>query len=196
MIILGLTGSIAMGKSKAAEVFLQKGVPVHDADAVVHRLLAKGGLAVPLVAEIFPQAISKGAVDRKALGAIVFADPLQLKRLEAILHPLVRQDEQRFLAAARRRRAKVALLNIPLFFETGGEKRCHATIVVTAPAFVQESRVLRRAGMTREKLDGVRRNQMPEQEKRKRADFIVQTGNGYHFSRAKLLKILEWARHA
>lgn len=196
MIILGLTGSIAMGKSKAAEVFLQKNVPVHDADAVVHSLLAKGGRAVPLVAEIFPQAISKGAVDRKALGAIVFADPLQLKRLEAILHPLVRQDEQRFLNTARRRRAKVAVLNIPLFFETGGEKRCHATIVVTAPAFVQEGRVLRRAGMTREKLDGVRRNQMPEQEKRKRADFIVQTGNGYRFSHTKLLKILEWARHA
>jgi dephospho-CoA kinase len=196
MIILGLTGSIAMGKSKAAEVLLQKGVPVHDADAVVHRLLGQGGKAVPLIGEIFPEAMRGQAVDRKALGAIVFADPAKLRILENILHPLVRQDERRFLAAARRRRAKVAALNIPLFFETGGEKRCHAAIVVTAPAFVQESRVLRRAGMTREKLEGVRRNQMPEQEKRKRADFIVPTGNGYRFTRTKLLKILEWARHA
>jgi dephospho-CoA kinase len=196
MIILGLTGSIAMGKSKAAEVFLRKGVPVYDADAAVHRLLSKGGRAVLRIGEIFPEVIIAGAVDRKALGTIVFADSAKLRLLENIIHPLVREEEKNFLAAARRRRVKVVVLNIPLFFETGGERRCQATIVVTAPAFVQEGRALRRPGMSREKLKGVRRNQMPEEEKRKRADFIVQTGNGYRFTWTNILKILEWARHA
>jgi dephospho-CoA kinase len=196
MIILGLTGSIAMGKSRAARVFLQKKVPVYDADAAVHRLLGLGGGAVARIAEIFPQAMVNGAVDRKALGAIVFADQNKLKQLEAILHPLVRLEEKCFLEAARRRRAKVVVLNIPLFFETGGEKRCQACIVVTAPAFVQEARVLRRPGMSQEKLKGIRKNQMPEKEKIRRADFMVLTGNGYRFSHTKLLQILEWARNA
>jgi dephospho-CoA kinase len=176
--ILGLTGSIGMGKSTAASMLRRLGVPVFDSDAAVHRLLAKGGAAVAKVREAFPDVVKDGAVDRQALGARVFADPAALTRLEAIVHPLVRREERRFLRAAARRRAPVVVLDIPLLFESGGEGRCDASMLVTAPRAIQEARVLARPGMTRAKLAGIRARQMPESEKRKRADFVLLTSGG------------------
>ncbi|MGQ0676952.1 MAG: dephospho-CoA kinase [Rhodospirillales bacterium] len=176
MVILGLTGSIGMGKSTAAAMLTRLGVPVHDADAAVHRLVARGGAAVPAIARAFPGTVAGGAVDRRKLGAAVFADPRALNRLEAILHPLVRREESRFLSAAARRRVQLVALNIPLLFETRGERRCDAVAVVTAPPAVQRARVMRRAGMTREKLAGVLSRQTPDALKRRRADHVVLTG--------------------
>ncbi len=178
MIILGLTGSIGMGKSNAAGVFRFLKVPVHDADAAVHRLMARGGAAVPAIAARFPEAVSGGAVDRKALGDQVFKDAAALKDLEAILHPLVRRQARRFIARQARRRVPLVVLDIPLLFETGGEALCDAVVVVSAPARIQEARVLARPGMTRGKLDAIRAKQMSDAEKRARADFVVFTGAG------------------
>ena len=180
MIILGLTGSIAMGKSKAAAVFRRLGIPVHDADGVVHGLLA--GPAVAAVGAAFPNAIRDGAVDRAALGAQVFNNAQALAHLEGILHPLVGHSEDRFLALAARRGCPLVVLDIPLLFEVGAERRCDAVVVVSAPSFVQEARVLRRPGMTRELLAVILARQMPDAEKRRRADFIVSTGLGRDFS--------------
>ncbi|HVO01207.1 MAG TPA: dephospho-CoA kinase [Candidatus Cybelea sp.] len=190
MIVLGLTGSIGMGKSNAAATLKRMGVPVHDADRVVHRLMAKGGAAVAAVAAAFPGVVKDGAVDRAALGKIVFADSAALKRLEAILHPLVQREESQFLGAARRRHAKVAVLDIPLLYETRGEIRCDAVLVVTAPQFLQDQRVLRRPGMSRQRLKEIVMRQMPDAEKRKRADFVVQTGLGKRASRVALARVL------
>ena len=190
MVILGLTGSIGMGKSHAAAVFRRLGVPVHDADAAVHRLTAKGGAAVPAVARRFPQAVKAGAVDRRALGAIVFKDAAALADLEAILHPLVRRRARRFLATMARRRVPLVVLDIPLLFETGGEKLCDAVVVVSAPARIQEARVLRRPGMTRDKLEAIRGQQMSDAEKRRRADFVVLTGGGKHQTLRRLAGIV------
>ena len=176
MRVLGLTGSIGMGKSAAARALRRLGVPVHDADAAVHRLLGPGGGAVAAVAQAFPGVVADGAVDRAALGRRVFNNPAALARLEAILHPLVQRSEQRFLRGALARREPVAVLDIPLLFEIGGERRCDAVIVVSAPRFVQEARVLRRKGMTAARLLAVRARQMPDAEKRRRADFVVPTG--------------------
>ncbi len=176
MRVLGLTGSIGMGKSAAARALRRLGVPVHDADAAVHRLLGPGGGAVAAVARAFPGVVADGAVDRAALGRRVFNNPAALARLEAILHPLVQRSEQRFLRGALARREPVAVLDIPLLFEIGGERRCDAVIVVSAPRFVQEARVLRRKGMTAARLLAVRARQMPDAEKRRRADFVVPTG--------------------
>ena len=176
MRVLGLTGSIGMGKSAAARALRRLGVPVHDADAAVHRLLGPGGGAVATVGRAFPGVVVDGAVDRAALGRQVFDNPAALARLEAILHPLVQRSEQRFLRGALARREPVAVLDIPLLFEIGGERRCDAVIVVSAPRFVQEGRVLRRKGMTAGRLLAVRARQMPDAEKRRRADFVVPTG--------------------
>ncbi len=148
MRILGLTGSIGMGKSTAAAMLRALGLPVHDADATVHQLLGRGGKAVAAVDAAFPGVVVAGAVDRKALGAKVFGQPAQLKKLEAILHPLVRREEQRFLQDCREKRHDVVVLDIPLLFETGGEKRCDGVVVVTAPQFLQTQRVMKRPGMT------------------------------------------------
>jgi len=178
MKILGLTGSIGMGKSTAARMLRRLGVPVHDADATVHRLMGVGGAAVPMIAAAFPGTVVDGAVDRAALGRHVFADPAALRRLEAILHPMVRAAERRFLARQARRGARLVVLDIPLLFETGGARRCDAVAVVTAPAFLQAQRVLKRPGMSRARLAAVRAQQMPDAEKRKRADFIIPTGTG------------------
>lgn len=186
MRILCLTGSIGMGKSTAAAQLRRLGLPVHDADAAVHRLLAKDGAAVPAVAAAFPGVVDDGAVDRKALGARVFGDETALRRLEAILHPLVHAEEKRFLAAAARRGARIAILDIPLLFETGGEGRCDAVVVVTAPAFLQAQRVLRRPGMTGERLAAILARQMPDAAKRRRADFVVPTGLGRRESLRRL----------
>jgi dephospho-CoA kinase len=176
MLILGLTGSIGMGKSTAAGALRRLGVPVHDADAAIHRLIGKGGAAVAAVERAFPGATRDGAVDRKRLGDIVFADPSARKRLEAILHPLARAGQRRFLMAAARRREPVVVLDVPLLYETGGDRRCDAVLVVSAPRAIQEQRVMQRPGMTREKLAGILKTQMPDAEKRRRADVVIQTG--------------------
>ncbi len=176
MIVLGLTGSIGMGKSTAATMLRRLGLPVHDADAAVHRLTGHGGAAVAEIAAAFPAAVKAGAVDRQALAKLVFDDPAALQRLEAILHPKVRASARRFLEIQARRRSPIVVLDIPLLFETGGERLCDAVIVVTAPPFVQAARVLARPGMTPARLEAIRARQMPEVEKRRRADFVIHTG--------------------
>ncbi len=191
MIILGLTGSIGMGKSTAAQALRQMGVPVHDADASVHRLMGHGGAAVGFIEAAFPGTALEGAIDRKELGRRVYADPADLKRLESILHPMVREQERIFLRTARARGYPVVVLDIPLLYETGGEKRCDAVIVVTAPKFLQDQRVLKRPGMSRQRLDEIVSKQMPDAEKRRRADFVVQTGMGKRASRDALARILK-----
>lgn len=177
-LLVGLTGSIGMGKSTAAGMLSALGYPVFDADAAVHRLLGPGGAAVSAVAEAFPGAIRAGRVDRGALGQAVFGEPEALRRLEAILHPLVRREREAFLAHAARNRARAVVLDIPLLFETGGEGRCDRVIVVSAPAFLQRQRVLARPGMTEEKFRAILAHQMPDAEKRRRADAVVMTGLG------------------
>jgi dephospho-CoA kinase len=178
MKVIGLTGSIGMGKTTAANLFRRRGVPVYDADLAVHRLSAKGGRAVPAIARAFPGAVVDGAVDRKKLGALVFNDDSALKRLEAILHPLVAEQRTAFLRRMRARREKVVVLDIPLLFETGGERLADLIVVVSAPAFLQTARVMKRPGMTRDKLAGILSHQMPDAEKRRRADLVVRTGDG------------------
>jgi dephospho-CoA kinase len=178
MKILGLTGSIGMGKSTAAAMLRRLGVPVHDADATVHALFAQGGDAVAAVAAAFPTAVVEGAVDRTELGRLVFGDRAALARLEAIVHPLVRAAERRFLQRQARRHVSLVVLDIPLLFETGGQRRCDAVAVVTCPAFLQAARVLARPGTSPARLAAIRAKQMPDAEKRKRADFIVPSGSG------------------
>ena len=155
MIILGLTGSIGMGKSTAAAMLRRLGVPVHDSDAAVHRLIGPGGRAVAAVGAAFPGVVVDGAVDRPALGAKVFGDPVALKKLESILHPMVGEEKGCFLRREASRRTKVVALDVPLLFETGGDRGCDATILITAPPFIQAARVLRRPGMTKERLEEI-----------------------------------------
>ncbi|MEE9139878.1 MAG: dephospho-CoA kinase [Alphaproteobacteria bacterium] len=176
MIVLGLTGSIGMGKTHAARVLRRMGLPVFEADGAVHRLIGPGGRAVAAVDAAFPGVVRGGAVDHAALGERVFGDQRELARLEAILHPLVRAAQRRFLRQAALRGADMVVLDIPLLFETGADRLCDATILVTAPPFVQEARVLGRPGMTRARLAAIRARQMAESDKRRRADFIVPTG--------------------
>lgn len=193
MIVLGLTGSIGMGKSTAAAMLRRLGIPVHDADATVHRLLAKGGAAVPAVEQAFPGTVVDGQVDRAALGAKVFGHPQELRKLEKILHPLVQADTQRFLRRQQARRRRLVVLDIPLLYETGGEGRCDAVIVVTAPRDVQRARVLARRGMTLARLTAIEAMQIPDREKRRRADFIIETGNGHHHALVQLRNALHQA---
>jgi dephospho-CoA kinase len=177
LIVLGLTGSIGMGKSTAAAMLRRLGVPLFDADVAVHRLLAPSGAAVPAVSAAFPGVGTEaGGIDRMLLGQRVFTDPAALRRLEAILHPMVAAEERRFLARSRARRVPLAVLDIPLLFETGAERRCDYVLVVSAPAIVQRQRVMRRAGMTEIRLNAILRKQMPDYRKRQRADFVVPTG--------------------
>ena len=176
MIVLGLTGSIGMGKSTAATMLRRMGLPLHDADAAVHRLMAAGGAAVAEIGAAFPGTVVAGQVDRGRLGARVFEDGAALKRLEAILHPKVRAATTAFLKMQARRQRDIAVLDIPLLFETGGERLCDAVVVVTAPPFVQAARVLPRPGMTPERLAAIRARQMSEAEKCRRADFVIHTG--------------------
>jgi dephospho-CoA kinase len=188
MFILGLTGSIGMGKTTTAQLFAGEGVPVHDSDAAVHRLYE--GEAVGAIEAAFPGTTANGLVDRQKLGAMVVGDVAALKRLEAIVHPLVRQSETRFLEQARARGEKIVLLDIPLLYETGGEQRVDAVVVVTAPADMQRRRVLTRPGMTPDKLDALLAKQMPDSEKRARADFIVDSGGGLEAAREQVRNIL------
>ena len=189
MKVLCLTGSIGMGKSTAADTFRRLRVPVFDADAAVHRLQGPGGRAVAPIAAAFPgtvRAAPRGfRVDREALRRAVLGDDAALNRLERIVHPLVRDAERRFLAAARRRGERLVVLDIPLLFETRGERRCDRVIVVTAPAAVQRVRVLRRPGMTEGRLRAILGRQTPDSEKRRRADHVVHTGlSRFHAQRA------------
>ena len=187
MILVGLTGSIGMGKSTAAQALKRLGLPVHDADAAVHRLLAPGGAAVLAVLAAFPEVgTAAGGIDRPRLGARVFGDPAALKRLEAILHPLVRAAKSRFLATAARRRRHLVVLDVPLLYETGGERGCDAVLVVSAPAFLQRRRVLARSGMTEEKFHAILATQLPDAEKRRRTRHVVPTGLGRRFSLDRL----------
>ena len=196
MIILGLTGSIGMGKSTAAGMLRRLGVPVHDADRTVHRLLGRGGAAVAAVERAFgPEVIAEGAVDRPRLGARVFGDGVALKRLEAILHPQVRRAERRFLVQSATQRRPVVALDVPLLFETGGERRVDATVVVTAPAFLQRLRVLARPGMSADRLVAILARQTPDTEKRRRADFLVPTGLGKGPALRRLKRIVRLAKN-
>jgi len=188
MFIIGLTGSVGMGKTATARFFAEEGVPVHDADAVVHRLYESG--AVPAIETAFPGTTANGRVDRQKLAARVLGDPAALQRLEAIVHPLVQQAETELLAEAEARGEKVAVLDIPLLLETGGDQRVDAVVVVSAPAEVQYSRVLARPGMTLEKLEAILEKQMPDAEKRRRADFVVDTSAGFDAARAQVRAIL------
>ncbi len=182
MVILGLTGSIGMGKSTAAAMFRASRVPVHDADAEVHRVLAPGGRAVVAVEAAFPGVAVAGgidhAIDRVRLRERVFGDAEALARLEAIIHPMVAEARNRFLARHAARRATLVVLDIPLLFETGNDLYCDATLVVSAPRFMQRARVLSRPGMTPETLAGILARQMPDAEKRRRADFVVPSNLG------------------
>ena len=197
MIVIGLTGSVAMGKTTAARVLRRLGVPVHDADREVHRLLGPGGAAVEAVAAAFPGVKRGRAIDRAALGRLVFADADALKRLEEILHPLVRGAERRFLARARRQRRPLVVLDIPLLLETGGEKRVDQVVVVSAPRRIQIARVMSRPGMTAARLAGVEARQMSDAEKRRRADLVIATGLGKRHSLDILRRALRrWRRVA
>ncbi len=184
MIIIGLTGSIGMGKSTVAERFRQLGVPVCDADALVHELYE--GEAVEPIEAAFPGTTSGGKVDRVKLSQAVLGDPRGLKRLESIVHPLVQAAEREFLRKAAEQGARMAVLEIPLLFETGGNARVDVTVVVSAPPEVQRQRVLQRPGMTPAKLDAILARQMPDAEKRRRADFVVDTGGSIEESYAQV----------
>jgi len=189
MFILGLTGSLGMGKSTTARFFAEEGVPVHDADAVVHRLY--DGEAAAAIEAAFPGTTVGGKVDRDKLAARVLGDAAALKRLEAIVHPLVQEAERRLLAETQARGEKVAVLDIPLLFETGGQDRVDAVVVVSAPPEVQRSRALERPGMTVDKLDAILAKQMPDHEKQRRADFVVDTSRGFEAARAQVRAILD-----
>ena len=187
MFVIGLTGSIAMGKTTTARLFADEGVPVHDADAAVHKLYE--GEASGLIEAAFPGTTRQGRVDRILLGRQVVGDPPALRRLEEIVHPLVRNAEQRFLKEAERDGAKVAVLDIPLLFETGGESRVDATVVVSAPAQTQRERMLER-GVSVERFEALLTRQMPDAEKRQRADFVVDSGQGVEHARDQVRQIL------
>ena len=187
MIILGLTGSIGMGKSATAKMFADEGVPVHDADATVH-LLYEGEAAREIEA-VFPGSTRNGKVDRALLAQQVVGNPAALKALEAIVHPLVAKEKQKFLANAERAGASVVVLDVPLLFETGGDAHVDAVVVVSAPEHVQRARVLER-GVPAEKLDALLARQLPDVEKRARAHFVVDSGQGFDHARAQVKRIL------
>lgn len=188
MFVLGLTGSLGMGKSATAKMFAEEGVPVHDADAVVHRLYE--GEAVAPIEAAFAGVTGDGKVDRDKLGRRVLGDPVALRRLESIVHPMVAEAREHFLAEAERGGAKVALLDIPLLYETGGEKRCDAVIVVSAPAEVQRQRAFERPDMTEAKFQAILAKQLPDADKRARADFVVDTSRGFDAAREQVREIL------
>jgi len=186
--VLGLTGSLGMGKTTAARYFVEAGVPVHDSDAVVHALYE--GKAVPAIEQAFPGSTSGGKVDRAKLAAMVLSDPAALARLEAIVHPLVSESTDEFLADAKAKGVPVVVLDVPLLFEVGTNRRCDAVVVVSAPPEVQRQRVLERPGMTEEKFLAILAKQLPDAEKRRRADFIVDSSKDFEHARAQVRDIL------
>jgi dephospho-CoA kinase len=175
-LLIGLTGSIGMGKTETARMFARLGVPVYDSDAAVHRLYEPGGAAVAKIEEAFPGSVANGRVDRALLSKRLAGDDAAFGRLEAIVHPLVAEDQRRFMDAARD--AEMVVQDVPLLFETGGHRRMDAVVVVSAPADVQRRRVLERPGMTEERLDHILSRQMPDEEKRAKAHFVVETDKG------------------
>ena len=191
MIVLGLTGSIGMGKSTTGRMFADEGALVWDADAAVHRLYARGGAAVEPLGRAFPGVVADDAVDRTRLAEALGRDEGAFKRLEAIVHPLVAQDRAEDLAAARAEGVRLAVLDIPLLFETGGDQFVDAVVVVTADAEVQAARVLARPGMTRDRFEAILARQTPDAEKRRRADFLVDTGRGLDVARDQVRQIVE-----
>jgi dephospho-CoA kinase len=191
MIILGLTGSIGMGKSTTAKLFAEAGVPVYDADAAVHQIYE--GEAAPAVEAAFPGTTVGGKVDRNKLSARVVHDPAAIRRLEAIVHPMLGASRQKFFEDAERSGASVAVVDVPLLYETGGEKRVDAVVVVTTTPEIQRERILARDNMSSEKLDAILARQLPDAEKRKRADFVVDTSDGLDPVRARIRDILEQA---
>ncbi|MBS3649764.1 dephospho-CoA kinase [Pseudaminobacter sp. 19-2017] len=188
MIVLGLTGSIGMGKSTTARMFVEAGIPVHDSDEAVHRLYA--GIAAPLVEEAFPGTVKNGKVDRTELATRVLGKPEALRKLEAIIHPLVRANADAFLARHREAGAPLAVLDIPLLFETGGRGRVDKVVVVTASPDIQRQRVLARTGMTEDKFQAILSKQVPDSEKRRLADYVIDTGHGMKAARRAVAAIV------
>jgi dephospho-CoA kinase len=194
VILLGLTGSIGMGKSTTAAVFREVGVPVYDADAAVHASYARGGACVGPVGEAFPGVVKDGAIDREALRQRVLGKPEELKRLNGVVHPIIGNLRRTFFAEAEAAGADLVVLDIPLLFEGGGERGMDAVAVVTAPPELQRERVLQREGMTEERLDAILSHQMPDVEKRARADFVIDTSQGLDPVRRQVAQILETMR--
>ncbi|AYV45794.1 dephospho-CoA kinase [Caulobacter flavus] len=194
MIILGLTGSIGMGKSTTAKMFEAQGAPVYDSDAAVHALYSVGGAAVGPVEAAFPGVVVDGAIDRARLSAQVVGDPEALEKLEAIVHPLVGAHRIGFFETARADGHDIVVLDVPLLYETGGQKNVHKVVVVSAPADVQRERVLARPGMTPEKFEAILARQLPDAEKRARADFVVDTGRGLQAAEDQVRDILTLLR--
>ena len=192
MIVLGLTGSIGMGKSTTAAMFREEGVPVHDADAVVHALYR--GAAVEAIEAAFPGTTQDGTVDRDLLRARVLGDHAAMRRLEAIVHPLVGAARDAFLAEARARGEAVAVLDIPLLYEVGADRACDRVVVVSAPEAVQKARVLARPGMTAAQFSAILAKQVPDAEKRRRADWVIDTGSGLDAAREAVRRILAEAK--
>jgi dephospho-CoA kinase len=190
MKIIGLTGSIAMGKTDTARLFAEQGIPVFDSDAIVHRLYAPGGKAVSAVQHLCPQAIVSGSVDRQRLSSALQSDPNLLVRLESAVHPLVREELERFLLTERRKGTPLVLVEVPLLFETGRQREFDVIVVVTAPSETQKQRALARPGMTPQKLDLILARQLSDTDKRARADFIVDTGKGHEFARSQVRQIV------
>ncbi|MDX2027092.1 MAG: dephospho-CoA kinase [Alphaproteobacteria bacterium] len=191
MRVVGLTGGIGMGKSTAAKVLRGMGFPIYHADRAVHALLRKGGKGVKPVAKLFPETLRRGAIDRKQLGRIVFSQPQKLKKLERILHPLVQGIERDFLRKARQGKVRAVILEIPLLFETGAEKRCDAVLCVNAPPQVQKARVMARPGMTEARFKAILKRQMSYGQKCKKADYVIPTGKGLAVTRQHLRRAMK-----
>lgn len=194
MIILGLTGSIGMGKTTTAGLFADEGCPVFNADKAVHQLYSKGGKAVPLIKAVFPDAVKDDAVDRAVLGDHMRADPLNLKVLESFIHPWVEELRRLFFAESRRNKADIVVLDIPLLFETGGDKKVDVTVTVSAPYKVQKARVMARPGMTEELFEMLLGRQMSDKEKRSRSDYVLSTGESIPETRKQVQELVQKLR--
>jgi len=194
MLLIGLTGSIGMGKSETARMFERLGVPVYDADAAVHALYARGGAAVPLIAALWPDAVREGAVDRPALSRHVLGQPDEMRKLEDIVHPLVGEAQLQFLREAKAQGHKMILLDVPLLYETGGENRVDVVVVVSAPYDLQKTRVLARPGMDMAKFAAIHAKQVPDEEKRRRADFVVDSSQSLEHAAEQVKSIVEALR--
>ena len=190
MIVLGVTGSIAMGKSTVAAMFSHLNNPIHDADKTVHDLMDVNGKAYNEIAKNFPGSVGVNGVNRIKLGREVFDDPEKLKQLENILHPLVREARDKFIKRQHRRKSRLVILDVPLLYETGGNNHCDKVLVVSAPYFIQKQRALARQGMTQRKFHDILKQQMPDHEKRKRADFVVPTGLGKAYTYRVLKRLM------
>lgn len=195
MLIIGLTGSIGMGKTETAKMFARHGIPVCDSDATVHFLYDKGGLAVGPIQALFPEAVVDGRVDRDILGRAVLGKPEAMKQLEAVVHPLVGLAQRDFLTRAAASGATMAVIDVPLLFETGGEKRVDVVVVVSASADLQRKRVLARPGMTPDKFELIVKKQVSDAEKRRRADFVVDSGHGLEHAERQVVAIIEALKH-